>query len=147
MNTAATGLSRADASIQEFLSRMHVLLHALNEEGVEATTALRERIAVSIESLQPRLARLRESVADTAGSVDEVVRDHPWGAVVTGAAVGVAVGCVAAAAASSLMEGSDFASRAAGYGSRAVGYGQGVVRRYRPYARRARKLANNYWPF
>ncbi|HWM69203.1 MAG TPA: hypothetical protein VNO35_21625 [Steroidobacteraceae bacterium] len=140
MNTTANGLSRADASIQEFLSHMRDLLDALNEEGVEATTALRERIAVSIDAVQPRLERLRESVADTAGSVDEVVHDHPWGAVVAGAAVGVAVGCIAAAGAIRFLPESDFASKAARYG-------HGVVRRYRPYVRRARKLADNYWPF
>jgi ElaB/YqjD/DUF883 family membrane-anchored ribosome-binding protein len=140
MNTATDGLSRADASIQEFLQRMVVLLDALNEEGVEATTALRERIAASIEAVQPRLATLRESLVYGASSFDEVVQEHPWGAVVVGAVVGVAVGCIAVAGASSLLTESDFASTA-------DRYRRGVVGRYSPYARRARKLASNYWPF
>jgi hypothetical protein len=52
----------------------------------------------------------------------------------------MAVGCVAAVIASNFIPESDLAARAADYRNRAVRYS-------RPYVRRARKLANNYWPF
>ena len=66
------------ASIEEFLVRLRPLLDVLNEEGVEATNALRERIAASIDALEPRLQEWRESAEETAGYVREVVEDHPW---------------------------------------------------------------------
>jgi ElaB/YqjD/DUF883 family membrane-anchored ribosome-binding protein len=127
-------------SVEEFLIRMRALLDVLNEEGVEATNALRERIAASIDALEPKLEEWRESASQTAGYVREVVEDHPWGAVATGAVAGLAVGCVAAVIASNFIPESDLASRAADYRDRAVKY-------TRPYVRRARKLASNYLPF
>jgi ElaB/YqjD/DUF883 family membrane-anchored ribosome-binding protein len=143
MKTAMNGSGRTDA-IQEFLVRLRSLLDALNEEGVEATTALRERIAASIDTLQPRLEEWRELAADTAssvaGSVQDAIEDHPWGAVAAGAVAGVAVGCVAAVVASNFLPESDFAGKADHYRRR-------LVSQSRPYVRRARKLANNYWPF
>ena len=140
MKTAMNGSGRAGASIEEFLIRMRLLLDALNDEGVEATTALRERISASIDTLEPRIQQWRQSAADTTGYVREVVEDHPWSAVATGAVVGMAVGCVAAVIAANFIPESDLSGRAAEYGRRAVRY-------TRPYVRRARKLANNYWPF
>jgi ElaB/YqjD/DUF883 family membrane-anchored ribosome-binding protein len=134
------GSGRAGASIEEFLTRLRALLDVLNEEGVEATTALRERISASIETLQPRVEQWRDSAAETAGYVREVVEEHPWSAVATGAVAGMAVGCVAAVIAANFMPETDLSGRAADYGRRAVRYS-------RPYVRRARKLANNYWPF
>jgi len=128
------------ATIEEFLIRLRALLDVLNAEGVEATNALRERIAASIDALEPRLEEWRESASESAGYVREVVEDHPWSAVATGAVAGMAVGCVAAVIASNFIPESDLASRAADYRNRAVRYS-------RPYVRRARKLANNYWPF
>jgi ElaB/YqjD/DUF883 family membrane-anchored ribosome-binding protein len=128
------------ASIEEFLVRLRALLDALNEDGVEATNALRERIAASIDALEPRLQEWRESAEETAGYVREVVEDHPWSAVATGAVAGMAVGCVAAVIASNFIPESNLSARAADYRNRAVRYS-------RPYVRRARKLANNYWPF
>src|SRR4051812_44419736 len=110
MKTATNGSGRTD-TIQEFLVRLRALLDALNEEGVEATTALRERIAASIDTLQPRLQEWRELAADTASSVREVVEEHPWSAVAAGAVAGVAVGCVAAVVASNFLPDSDFASK------------------------------------
>lgn len=127
-------------SIEEFLIRMRALLDVLNEEGVEATNALRERIAASIDALEPKLEEWRKSASQTAGYVREVVEEHPWSAVATGAVAGVAVGCVAAVIASNFIPESDLASRAADYRNRAVKY-------TRPYVRRARKLASNYLPF
>ena len=126
-------------SIEEFLTRMRALLDVLNEEGVEATSALRERIAASIDALEPRLEVWRESASQTAGYVREVVEDHPWSAVATGAVAGMAVGCVAAVIASNSVADPDIRDRAAAYGQRAVRF-------TRPYVRRARKLADNYWP-
>ena len=140
MNTLLNGSGRTGASIEEFLIRMRALLDVLNEEGVEATNALRERIAASIDALEPRLEELRESASQTAGYVREVVEDHPWSAVATGAVAGMAVGCVAAVIASNFIPETDLASRAADYRNRAVKYS-------RPYVRRARKLASNYLPF
>jgi ElaB/YqjD/DUF883 family membrane-anchored ribosome-binding protein len=140
MSTLLNGSGRTGASIEEFLTRMRSLLDALNEEGVEATNALRERIAASIDTLEPRLQEWRESAEDTAGYVREVVEEHPWSAVATGAVAGIAVGCVAAVIASNFIPESDLAARAADYRNRAVRYS-------RPYVRRARKLADNYWPF
>lgn len=134
------GSGRAGASIEEFLTRLRALLDVLNEEGVEATTALRERIAASIDTLEPRIEQWRESAADTAGYVREVVEDHPWSAVATGAVAGMAVGCVAVVIAANFIPETDLSGRATDLGRRAVRYGQ-------PYVRRARKLANNYWPF
>jgi len=128
------------ASIEEFLVRLRALLDALNEDGVEATNALRERIAASIDALEPRLQEWHESAEETAGYVREVVEDHPWSAVATGAVAGMAVGCVAAVIASNFIPESNLSARAADYRNRAVRYS-------RPYVRRARKLANNYWPF
>jgi len=139
MKTTANGSGGTGASIEEFLVRMRALLDALNEEGVEATNALRERIAASIDALEPRLAEWRETAEDAAGYVREVVEDHPWGAVATGAVAGVAVGCVAAVIASNFVSDPDIRDRAADYGRRAVRY-------TRPYVRRARKLASNYLP-
>ena len=98
------------ASIEEFLVRLRALLDALNEEGVEATNALRERIAASIDALEPRLQEWRESAEETAGYVREVVEDHPWSAVATGAVAGMAVGCVAAVIASNFIPESDLAA-------------------------------------
>jgi ElaB/YqjD/DUF883 family membrane-anchored ribosome-binding protein len=134
------GSGRTGASIEEFLIRMRALLDALNEEGVEATNALRERIAASIDALEPRVEEWRESASETASYVREVVEDHPWSAVATGAVAGIAVGCVAAVIASNFIPESDLAGRAADYRDRAVRY-------TRPYMRRARKLASNYLPF
>lgn len=134
------GSGRTGASIEEFLIRLRILLDALNEEGVEATTALRERISASIDALEPRIVQWRESAANTAGYVQEVVEDHPWGAVATGAVAGMAVGCIAAVVAANFIPQSDLSGRAAEYGRRAVRYTQ-------PYVRRARRLANHYWPF
>jgi len=131
---------RAGASIEEFLTRMRALLDALNDEGVEATTALRERIAASIDTLEPRIEQWRESAADTTGYVREAIEDHPWSAVATGAVAGIAVGCVAAVIAANFVPDSDLSGRAADYGRRAVRF-------TRPYMRRARKLANHYLPF
>jgi ElaB/YqjD/DUF883 family membrane-anchored ribosome-binding protein len=119
---------------------MRALLDALNEEGVEATNALRERIAASIDALEPRLEEWRESAAEAGGYVREVVEDHPWSAVATGAVAGMAVGCVAAVIASNFIPESDLAARAADYRNRAVRY-------TRPYMRRARKLASKHLPF
>jgi ElaB/YqjD/DUF883 family membrane-anchored ribosome-binding protein len=140
MNTLLSGSGQTGASIEEFLIRMRALLDVLNEEGVEATNALRERIAASIDALEPRLEEWRESASQTADYVREVVEDHPWSAVATGAVAGVAVGCVAAVIASNFVADPDIRDRATTYGQRAVRY-------TRPYVRRARKLANNYWPF
>jgi ElaB/YqjD/DUF883 family membrane-anchored ribosome-binding protein len=140
MNTLLNGSGRTGASIEEFLIRMRALLDVLNEEGVEATNALRERIAASIDALEPRLEEWRESASQTAGYVREVVEDHPWSAVATGAVAGMAVGCVAAVIASNFIPETDLAGRAADYRDRAVKY-------TRPYVRRARKLASNYLPF
>jgi ElaB/YqjD/DUF883 family membrane-anchored ribosome-binding protein len=140
MSTLLNGSGRTGASIEEFLTRMRALLDALNEEGVEATNALRERIAASIDALEPRLEEWRESAEETAGYVREVVEEHPWGAVATGAVAGMAVGCVAAVIASNFIPESDLAARAADYRNRAVRY-------TRPYMRRARKVASNYLPF
>ena len=140
MNTLLNGSGRTGASIEEFLIRMRALLDVLNEEGVEATNALRERIAASIDALEPRLEEWRESASQTAGYVREVVEDHPWSAVATAAVAGMAVGCVAAVIASNFIPETDLASRAADYRNRAVKY-------TRPYVRRARKLASNYLPF
>lgn len=140
MNTSLNGSGRTGASIEEFLIRMRALLDVLNEEGVEATNALRERIAASIDALEPRLAEWRESASQTAGYVREVVEDHPWSAVATGAVAGMAVGCAAAVIASNFIPESNLAGRAADYRDRAVKY-------TRPYVRRARKLASNYLPF
>lgn len=140
MKTAMNGSGRAGASIEEFLIRMRLLLDALNDEGVEATTALRERISASIDTLQPRIEQWRESAAEKAGYVREVVEDHPWSAVATGAVAGMAVGCLAAVIAANFISESDLSDRAAEYGRRAARY-------TRPYVRRARKVANNYWPF
>ena len=140
MNTALNGSGRAAASIEEFLIRMRALLDALNEEGVEATNALRERIAASIDALEPRLKEWRETAEDAAGYVREVVEDHPWSAVATGAVAGMAVGCIAVVIASSFIPESDLAGKAADYRGRAVRYS-------RPYARRARELVSNYLPF
>lgn len=128
------------APIEEFLVRLRTLLDALNEEGVEATNALRERIAASIDALEPRLEQWREMAEDSAGYMREVVEDHPWSAVATGAVAGMAVGCVAVVIASNFIPESDLAARAADYRSRAVRY-------TRPYVRRARKLVGNYLPF
>ncbi len=139
MNTLLNGSGRTGASIEEFLIRMRALLDALNEEGVEATNALRERIAASIDTLEPRLQEWRESASQTVGLVREVVEEHPWSAVATGAVAGMAVGCVAAVIASNFVADPDIRDRA-------VAYGQRAVRSTRPYVRRARKLANNYWP-
>jgi len=132
MNTTLNGSGRAGASIEEFLVRMRALLDVLNEEGVEATNALRERIAASIDALEPQLEEWRETAADTAGYVREVVEDHPWSAVAAGAVAGIAVGCVAAVIASNFISDPDIRDRA--------------VRYTRPYVRRARKLASNYLP-
>lgn len=140
MSTLLNGSGRTGASIEEFLIRMRALLDALNEEGVEATNALRERIAASIDALEPRVEEWRESASETASYVREVVEDHPWSAVATGAVAGIAVGCVAAVIASNFIPESDLAGRAADYRDRAVRY-------TRPYMRRARKLASNYLPF
>jgi ElaB/YqjD/DUF883 family membrane-anchored ribosome-binding protein len=140
MNTSLNGSGRTGASIEEFLTRMRALLDVLNEEGVEATNALRERIAASIDAVEPRLQEWRESAAQTGGYVREVVEEHPWSAVATGAVAGMAVGCVAAVVASNFVAESDVAARAADYRNRAVRY-------TRPYVRRARKLASNYLPF
>jgi ElaB/YqjD/DUF883 family membrane-anchored ribosome-binding protein len=140
MSTLLNGSGQTGASIEEFLTRMRSLLDALNEEGVEATNALRERIAASIDTLEPRLREWRESAENTAGYVREMVEEHPWSAVATGALAGMAVGCVAAVIASNFIPEPDLAARAADYRNRAVRYS-------RPYVRRARKLANNYWPF
>jgi ElaB/YqjD/DUF883 family membrane-anchored ribosome-binding protein len=140
MKTALNGSSRAGATVEELLIRLRALLDALNEEGVEATTALRERISASIDSLQPRVAEWRESAVETAGYVREVIEENPWSFVVTGAVAGIAVGCVAAVVASNFIPESGIAGRVGDYRDRAVRYS-------RPYVRRARKLANNYWPF
>jgi ElaB/YqjD/DUF883 family membrane-anchored ribosome-binding protein len=140
MNTTAKFLGRAELPVRQFLDRMRELLDALNEEGVETTTATRERLAAAIDSVQARLDSLVDSAADGAGSVDEIVQEHPWGAVLAGAVVGIAVGCAATAGAFSLIEDPDFVSQA-------DQYRRGVVRRSRPYVGRARKLARNYWPF
>jgi ElaB/YqjD/DUF883 family membrane-anchored ribosome-binding protein len=134
------GSGRAGASIEEFLIRMRLLLDALNDEGVETTTALRERISATIDFLEPRVQQWRRSAGETSGYVREVVEDHPWSAVATGAVAGMAVGCVAAVIAANFIPESDLSGRAAEYGRRAVRY-------TRPYVRRARRLANNYWPF
>ena len=52
LETDSRNLLRARAGVQDFLSRMQDLLDTLNKEGVEATTALRERIAVGIENVR-----------------------------------------------------------------------------------------------
>ena len=52
----------------------------------------------------------------------------------------MAVGCLAAVIAANFISESDLSDRAAEYGRRAARY-------TRPYVRRARKVANNYWPF
>ena len=140
MKTALNGSGRAGATAEEFLIRLRALLDVLNEEGVEATTALRERIAASIDALEPRVEEWRESAADTAGYVREVIEENPWSFVITGAIAGIAVGCVAAVVASNFIPESGLAGRVGQYRDRAVRYS-------RPYVRRARKLANNYWPF
>ena len=119
---------------------MRALLDALNEEGVEATNALRERIAASIDALEPRLEAWRETAEDSVSYVREVVEEHPWSAVATGAVAGMAVGCVAVVIASNFIPESDLATKAADYRGRALRY-------TRPYVRRARKLVSNYLPF
>jgi len=140
MRNATNGSGRVGASVEEFLTRMRTLLDALNEEGVEATTALRERIAASIDALEPKADQLRDVLSNTADTVYEVIEEHPWSAVVTGAVAGIAVGCVAAVVAANYLPATGLADRADRYRRR-------VVREARPYARRARKLANHYWPF
>ena len=60
--------------------------------------------------------------------------------VATGAVAGMAVGCLAAVISAHFISESDLSDRAAEYGRRAARY-------TRPYVRRARKVANNYWPF
>jgi ElaB/YqjD/DUF883 family membrane-anchored ribosome-binding protein len=132
------GSGWAGASIEEFLTRLRTLLDALNEEGVEATTALRERIAASIDTLEPQIEEWRDSAAEAAGYMREVIEDHPWSAVATGAVAGIAVGCVAAVIASNFLPESGLSDRAADYRRRAVRFS-------RPYVRRARKLVNNVW--
>jgi len=133
------GSGRAGASIEELLTRLRALLDALNEEGVEATTALRERISASIDTLQPRVEQWRDSAAETAGYVREVVEDHPWSAVATGAIAGMAIGCVAAVIAANFIPDTGLSGRAAHYRRRAFRFS-------RPYVRRARKLVDNVWP-
>jgi ElaB/YqjD/DUF883 family membrane-anchored ribosome-binding protein len=140
MKTSLNGSGSAGANVEEFLTRLRTLLDALNEEGVEATTALRERIAASIDALEPRVEEWRESAADATGYVREVIEENPWSFVATGAVAGIAVGCVAALVAANFIPESGLAGRVGDYRDRAVRYG-------RPYVRRARKLANNYWPF
>ena len=139
MKNAFNGSGSAGATIEEFLNRLRTLLDGLNEEGVEATNALRERIAASIDALQPRLEEWRESAEDAAGYVREVVEEHPWSAVAAGAVAGLAVGCVAAVIAGNFVSDPDIRDRAADYGRRAMKY-------TRPYVRRARKLAGDYLP-
>jgi ElaB/YqjD/DUF883 family membrane-anchored ribosome-binding protein len=140
MNTVLNGSGRAGAAVEELLIRLRALLDVLNEEGVEATTALRERISASVDALEPRVEEWRETAAGAAGYVREVIEENPWSFVVTGAVAGIAVGCVAAVVASNFIPESGLAGRVGDYRDQAVRYG-------RPYVRRARKLANNYWPF
>jgi ElaB/YqjD/DUF883 family membrane-anchored ribosome-binding protein len=140
MKTPPDRVSRAAAPIKELLFRMRDLLAVLNEQGVETTTALRERIAASIETVEARIDPLLGPIADRADSVDQVIQENPWKAVVAGATVGVAVGCVTTAVAFSLMPETGFAAKAGRYG-------RGIARRYRPYVRHARRVANDYWPF
>ena len=137
MSSGDSGLRGAEVSVREFLSRTQDLLNALNNEGVDATTALRERIATNIESVRPRFENWADSANDGAATADELIRENPWAALALGAVAGVAVGCVATTGAFNLWERNDFASK-----SKAL-----LQRRYRPYAKRARRAIRDHWPF
>jgi ElaB/YqjD/DUF883 family membrane-anchored ribosome-binding protein len=82
----------ATQELQQFISRTEELLHTLNDEGVESTDVLRERIAVGIESLQKQVDEAMESADDAARMGRELIRQNPWASIGLGAGVGLAIG-------------------------------------------------------
>ena len=139
LETDSRNLLRARAGVQDFLSRMQYLLDTLNKEGVEATTALRERIAVGIENVRHEYNDLEDTAVASIETLDDLVQENPWIALAAGAVLGVAVGY----AASQLIPESGYESA-----SRAFSRGAARVRRQsRPYVRKARRFVRDHRPF
>ena len=132
-------LLRARSGVQDFLTRMQDLLDTLNTEGVEATTALRERIAVGIGTVRDELDDLQDTAVASVETLDDLVQENPWVALAAGAVLGVAFGY----AASRLIPESTYESA-----SRAFSRGSSRMKRhYRPYARKARRFIRDHKPF
>jgi ElaB/YqjD/DUF883 family membrane-anchored ribosome-binding protein len=129
LETDGRNVLRAKAGVQDFLSRMQELLDMLNQEGVEATTALRERIAVGIENVRDQYEDMEDTAVASVETLDDLVQENPWIALAAGAVLGIAVGY----AASQLIPDSGWAAR--------------VQRQSRPYVRKARRFVRDHRPF
>jgi ElaB/YqjD/DUF883 family membrane-anchored ribosome-binding protein len=129
-------LRSAELPIREFLARTQALLDTLNEEGVEATGALRERIAASIDSVRGRIEHLPDTFDESVSAIEGVIRENPWASLTVGAVIGVAAGCLATAAISSAPSWTD-----------SLPDTSDLTRQSRPYIKRARKAIRDNWPF
>jgi ElaB/YqjD/DUF883 family membrane-anchored ribosome-binding protein len=79
------------ADLQRFISSTGALLRTLNDEGIESTNVLRERVAVGIEGIQEQLDAVVETLVDTSEAAESFVRQNPWLAVALGGAAGLVI--------------------------------------------------------
>jgi ElaB/YqjD/DUF883 family membrane-anchored ribosome-binding protein len=79
------------ADLQRFISSTGELLRTLNDEGIESTNVLRERVAVGIEGMQQQLDAVVETLIDTSEAAESFLRQNPWLAVGLGGAAGLAL--------------------------------------------------------
>ena len=93
----------ATQEIQRFLSRTSEFLQTLNDQGVESTNVLRERVAVGLETVQDQLSEAMESAQEAALTLREWIEQNPWAAVGFAAGLGTAAGCAATAGSYSLI--------------------------------------------
>jgi ElaB/YqjD/DUF883 family membrane-anchored ribosome-binding protein len=82
---------QATQALQNFLSRTEELLQTLNDQGVESTNVLRERVAVGLEGVQGQLDEAIEATEDASRSATTWLRQNPWTALAIGAVAGVAI--------------------------------------------------------
>jgi ElaB/YqjD/DUF883 family membrane-anchored ribosome-binding protein len=87
----------ATREIQHFLSTTSAFLQTLNDEGVESTNVLRERVAVGLESVQDQLEKIMESADEATASIGEWIEQHPRATIGVAAGLGAAVGCATTA--------------------------------------------------
>ena len=92
----------ARKELREVLASTEALLAAMENEGGEAVTELRDRLTATIADVKKELGSsfvdsARDTIyraRDTASSINQFVRESPWAAVGIGAAIGVLVGLI-----------------------------------------------------
>jgi ElaB/YqjD/DUF883 family membrane-anchored ribosome-binding protein len=80
------------AEVQRFLSATEGLLKTVQDDGMDSTSILRERVAAGIEALQEQVDDAMELADEAAESGVRVVRDNPRIAVLLCALAAMAVG-------------------------------------------------------